>query len=180
MTSAVLLFIVKCLSHLGPTYDEFWLAVISWVMKGGVPVFRKPKWWMRFAWLLGKLCLKTNLFSDIPKDQVQGRSLLLPQMPYLSQLWLDYKQYFKKKKVFLVLDHSLFCVKVKSLSRVRLFVIPWTVTYQAVLHSWDFPGKNTGVGCHFLLQEIFLTQGLNPGLPHCRQTLYHLSHQGSH
>ena len=36
-----------------------------------------------------------------------------------------------------------------------------------------------GVGCHFLLQEIFLTQGLNPGLPHCRQTLYHLSHQGS-
>ena len=40
-------------------------------------------------------------------------------------------------------------------------------------------GKNTGVGCHSLLQEIFLTQGLNPGLPHCRQTLYRLSHQGS-
>jgi len=35
------------------------------------------------------------------------------------------------------------------------------------------------VGCHFLLQGIFLTQGLNPGLPHCRQTLYPLSHQGS-
>ena len=34
------------------------------------------------------------------------------------------------------------------------------------------------MGCHFLLQEIFPTQGLNPGLPHCRQTLYHLSHQG--
>ena len=31
------------------------------------------------------------------------------------------------------------------------------------------------MGCHFLLQEIFPTQGLNPGLPHCRQTLYHLS-----
>ena len=43
---------------------------------------------------------------------------------------------------------------------------------------WDFPGKNTGVGCHFLLQEIFPTQGLNPGLLHCRQRLYHLSHQG--
>ena len=43
---------------------------------------------------------------------------------------------------------------------------------------WDFPGKNTGVGCHFLLQEIFLTQGLNPGLLHCRQMLYCLSHQG--
>ena len=37
--------------------------------------------------------------------------------------------------------------------------------------------KNIGVGCHFLLQEIFLTQGLNPGLPRCRQTLYQLSHQ---
>ena len=42
---------------------------------------------------------------------------------------------------------------------------------------WDSPGKNTGVGCHFLLQGIFPTQGSNPGLPHCRQTLYRLSHQ---
>ena len=41
------------------------------------------------------------------------------------------------------------------------------------------PGKNAGVGCHALLQWIFLTQGLNPGLPHCRQILYHLSHQRS-
>ena len=46
------------------------------------------------------------------------------------------------------------------------------------LHPWEFPGKNTGVGCHFLLQEIFPTQGLNPGLLHCRQTLYHVRHQG--
>ena len=44
---------------------------------------------------------------------------------------------------------------------------------------WDFPGKNTGVGCHFLLQGIFLTQGLNLGLLHYRQMLYRLSHQGS-
>ena len=36
---------------------------------------------------------------------------------------------------------------------------------------------STGVGYHFLLQEIFPTQGLNPGLQHCRQTLYCLSHQ---
>ena len=41
------------------------------------------------------------------------------------------------------------------------------------------PGKNTGVGCHALLQEIFPTQGLNPGLPSCRQILYHLSQQES-
>ena len=37
---------------------------------------------------------------------------------------------------------------------------------------WNSPGKNTGVGGHFLLQKIFLTQGLNPGLPHCRRILY--------
>ena len=43
----------------------------------------------------------------------------------------------------------------------------------------DSPGKNTRVGCHALLQGIFPTQGLNPGLPHCKQILYHLSHQGS-
>ena len=49
-----------------------------------------------------------------------------------------------------------------------------------LLHPWDFPGKNTGVGYHFLLQEIFPTQGLNRGLPHCRQTLYRLSHLGPH
>ena len=35
------------------------------------------------------------------------------------------------------------------------------------------------MGCHFLLQGIFPTQGSNPGLLHCRQMLYHLSHQGS-
>ena len=43
----------------------------------------------------------------------------------------------------------------------------------------DSPGENTGVGCHALLQGIFPTQGFDPGLPHCRQSLYHLSDQGS-
>ena len=43
----------------------------------------------------------------------------------------------------------------------------------------DSPGKNTGVSCHALLQGIFPIQGSNPGLPHCRRFLYHLSHQGS-
>ena len=43
----------------------------------------------------------------------------------------------------------------------------------------DSPGKNSGVGCLFLLQGIFPTQGSNPGLLHCRRILYRLSHQGS-
>ena len=60
--------------------------------------------------------------------------------------------------------------EVKSFRRVWLFATPWTVAPQAPL-SMGFSGKNTGVGCHFLLQGIFLAQGLDPGLPHCRQTL---------
>ena len=48
-----------------------------------------------------------------------------------------------------------------------------------LLRPWDFPGKSAGVDCHFLLQGIFLTQESNLSLQHCRQTLYHLSHQGS-
>jgi len=50
-----------------------------------------------------------------------------------------------------------------------LFAIPWTV-YSA--------GQNTGVGSLSLLQGLFPTQGLNSGLPHCRQILYQLNHEG--
>ena len=48
-----------------------------------------------------------------------------------------------------------------------------------LLCPWNSLGKNTGVGCHSLLQGIFLTQGSNLCPLHCRQFLYHLSHQGS-
>ena len=48
-----------------------------------------------------------------------------------------------------------------------------------LLSPWISPGKNTGVGSHSFLQGIFLTQGSNPGLLHCRWILYCLSHQGS-
>ena len=48
-----------------------------------------------------------------------------------------------------------------------------------LLHPWDFPGKSIGMDCYFLFQRIFPTQGSNLGLPHCRQTLYHLSHHRS-
>ena len=46
------------------------------------------------------------------------------------------------------------------------------------LCPWTFPGRNIGMGCHSLLQGIFSTQGLNPGLLHCRWIPYLLSHQG--
>ena len=49
-----------------------------------------------------------------------------------------------------------------------------------LLYPWNSPGKNTGAGCHSLLQWIFLTQGSNPSLLHYRQILYLLGHQGSY
>ena len=55
---------------------------------------------------------------------------------------------------------------------------PWTKPSR-LLCPWNSPGKNTEVGSHSLLQGIFLTQGLNPSLSHCRLTLYCLSYQGS-
>ena len=76
--------------------------------------------------------------------------------------------------------------------------ISYMYTYESVSHSvtsdslqtygllpirplcpWNSPGQNTGVDSRSLLQGIFSTQGSNPGLPHCRQILYQLSHQGS-
>ena len=96
-------------------------------------------------------------------------------------------------------------VKVKLLSRVPLLATPWTAAHQAPLsmrfkslqscpslcdpmdcsppgcsvHE-DSPGRNTGVGCHALLQGSFPIQGWNPGLLHCRHVLYCPSHQGIH
>ena len=54
---------------------------------------------------------------------------------------------------------------VSMLSRGQRFGTPWTVAHQTSL-SMEFPGKNTGVGCHFLLQVIFPTQASNPRLLH--------------
>ena len=67
-----------------------------------------------------------------------------------------------------------FCVCV--LRWVRLFATPWTLACQVPL-SREFSRQEYWNGSHSLLQGIFPTQGLNPGLLYCRKILYHLSHQ---
>ena len=57
------------------------------------------------------------------------------------------------------------------------FATPWTVAHQAPL-SMEFPGENIEVGCHFPLQGIFPTQGLNPHLLYLQVDSLSLSHQG--
>jgi len=49
----------------------------------------------------------------------------------------------------------------------------------ALYSPWNSPGQNTGVGSLSLLQGVFSTQRLNPGLPHCKWILYQLTHKGS-
>ena len=72
------------------------------------------------------------------------------------------------KRLCIVLSHSVSdSLQPHGLQPTRLFC------------PWGFPGKNTGVGFHALLQGIFPTQGSNPGLLHCRQILYQLSYKGS-
>ena len=58
------------------------------------------------------------------------------------------------------------------------FLRPHGLQHARLLCPWDFPGNNTGVCCHYLLQEIFPTQGLNQDCLHCRQISLPLSHWG--
>ena len=74
----------------------------------------------------------------------------------------------RKERLFFF-DLSIIC---------NSFVTSWTVAHQAPL--WDFPGKNAGVGCHFLLQGIFPTQGSNPCLPQWQAGSLPLHCQGQH
>ena len=72
---------------------------------------------------------------------------------------------------------ALWCLKVTQLCPTLCNPMGYSPSGSSV-HR-DSLGKNTGVGCHALLQGIFPIQGSNPGLPHCRWILYHLSPQGS-
>ena len=69
-------------------------------------------------------------------------------------------------------------VKCKSLSHVQLFVTSWIVACRAPL-SMEFSRQEYWSGSHSHLQGIFPTLESNLGLPHCRQILYCLSHQGT-
>ena len=72
------------------------------------------------------------------------------------------------------------CVCARSIAQPRMPLCDSTdCSPTGSSYTWSSPGKNVGVGSHSFLQGIFPTQGSNPGLLHCRQILYHLSHQGN-
>ena len=86
-----------------------------------------------------------------------------------------YKNRFKS--IFIVHTHVPHYAS--SLSCVRLFVIPWPVAHQAPLSMGILQARILEWVSMTSSRESSPTQRLNPGLPHCRQILYHLSHQGS-
>ena len=91
-----------------------------------------------------------------------NHSLLLSLGPGLLQCIFYHPWVFSK-----ALFHQVISI---SLQAAKGVAFPQTVVHQSPL-SWNSPGKNTGVGCHSLLQGIFLPQGSNPVIPHCRHTL---------
>ena len=78
--------------------------------------------------------------------------------------WVEESKEYKKseKKPHKSISHT---VVFNSLHPLRMYPT-------RLLYPWDSPGKNTGMGCHFLLKGIFPTQELKLGLLHCRQILY--------
>ena len=129
----------------------------------GLLVFRSLRVWFRLltigmvrwgqsSYLKNSLNMKMLFFMAIPLTP-----LFLPHIPQTACIYL----------ILLLVSLSCLTVCEPGLQPSRL------------LCPWDSPGKTTGMGCHFPLQGILLTQGLNPGLLHCRQILFSQSHQGS-
>ena len=113
---------------------------------------------------------------------LSGLFMLLPQPVPCSFFFLIRKVSFlcKKNLIFIfaatmglniILDDQL-------LSCAQLYATPWTVAHQDPLRM-KFPGKNTGVGCHFPLQGIFPTWGSNLCLPHWQADSLPPRHLGS-
>ena len=114
--------------------------------------------------------------QDNPMDRGAWRAIvhrvakgLTWQSHWTCTLVVQFYKFTKKSfNCTIVIGESYAIWKWKSLSCVWLCDSPW-----------NSPGQNTGVGSLFVLPGIFLIQGLNLGLPHCRWILYQLSHQGS-
>ena len=77
------------------------------------------------------------------------------------------------------LEENLWQTFSVSRSVVAASLRPHGLQPTRLLCPWDFPGQDTGVGCYFLLQGIFPTQGSNLGLLHCSRLFYWLSYKGS-
>ena len=120
--------------------------------------------------------------TALQKDRSQVPKKYIPRMQeaYTSkeqkknlQLQLIYSKGSKKREL-IVRGHER-----NNKRKVKVAHSCLTLCDSIDYSSWNSPGQNTGMGSLSLLQEIFRTQGSNPGLPHCSWILYQLSHKRS-
>ena len=126
------------------------------------------RWTLKLDLLDDKINIVIPVITSLPKNLFSFSPEL--SFPFLFHLPLS--------NIFSIFVYREKGRKVKSLRHPTL-CDPMDSKPTRLLCPWDFPGKSTGVGSHFFLQGIFLTQRSNLGLPRCRWMLYCLSHQGS-
>ena len=120
---------------------------------------------------------KTNWLDNYVENASESRSVLpnslRPQwhgfVYHLHRLWHLYTS----------LMISVLCISYLNDFSLNNFIYKIFYLIFFFVTPWNSPGQNTGMGRPFLLQGILPTQGSNPGLPHCRWTLYQLSHKRS-
>ena len=116
------------------------------------------------------LSTKMKIFWRIDFCSDKSYPLFLRPDSNRLYLWFDKACYYLLIASLTTCLYANFNISV-SRSVVSDSLWPHGLQPTGVLCPWNFPGKDTGVGCHFLLQEIFPTQGSNLGLLHCRQIL---------
>ena len=105
----------------------------------------------------------------------------LVPLPFLNPAWRSGSSWFMYCWSLAYIIFRIICsnFSITLLACESCSVMSNSLWSHGLYSPWNSPGQNTGVSSLSLLQRIFPTQGLNPGLPHCRQILYQLSHKGS-
>ena len=114
------------------------------------------------------------VYPKIWRSLLSLKKSKLPEL-FLNSVWIAFVTLWTKRdSVFIVsfmspnTNAQAFSVSLVTQSCLTLFD-HMDCSPTRLLCAWDSPGKNTGVGCHSLLQGTFQTQGLNSGLLYCRQ-----------
>ena len=154
----------------------------------GIPIMLfTQKWKVKTKWNIAlKLWPLTHRWKKISHSNVNQKEVGV-------DILMSEKSDFKSKTVVREKGHYIMIkrlIQQEYITSVNIYVpnmwSEWSKNHSVVslrCHGlycpWIFPGQNTGVGSLSLLQRVFPTQGLNPGLPQCRQVLYQLSHKWS-
>ena len=117
------------------------------------------------------ICISFTCHSQFSPSPATSRIDFMLLYKYRTQMDPQYVEFQKTQSESRISTLHLQLSKVKATSD--------SMQPHVLYSPWNSPGQNTGVGSRSLLQRIFPIQGLNPSLPHCRQILYQLSHQGS-